>query len=86
MSATNGASSATFSQRGTVVCSTCSVPLYAPGKAGGFPRGIFHTHDYPFYYFDLRKNAGVRIRAYLRVHGAPKAHRPTRHAHRPGED
>jgi hypothetical protein len=65
-------------QRGTVVCSTCSVPLYAPGKPGGFPQGVFHTHDYPFYYFDLRKNAGVRIERYLRTHRAHKSpHTPT---------
>ncbi len=64
-------------QRGTVVCSTCSVPLYAPGTPGGFPEGVFHTHDYPFYYFDLRHNAGVRIHAYLR------AHRPHKTSHHP---
>ena len=51
--------------RGTIICSTCSVDQYAPGKPGGFPRGVFHAHDYAFYYFDLRKNAGDRIRHYL---------------------
>jgi hypothetical protein len=51
-------------RRGTIVCSTCSVSLYAPGKPGGFPKGIFHIHDYPFYYFDLRHNATVRIRRF----------------------
>jgi Protein of unknown function (DUF3089) len=50
--------------RGTIVCSTCSVEQYAPGKPGGFPRGIFHTHDYAFYYYNLRKNASVRIRRF----------------------
>jgi Protein of unknown function (DUF3089) len=73
-------------KRGTVVCSTCSVPLYAPGKPGGFPRGVFHTHDYPFYYFDLRKNAGVRIQAYLRAHRAHKPPKTPHHAPPPGED
>jgi hypothetical protein len=52
-------------RRGTIVCSTCSVSLYAPGKPGGFPKGIFHIHDYPFYYFDLRQNAANRIQHYL---------------------
>ena len=52
-------------KRGTIICSTCSVAQYAPGKPGGFPRGIFHTHDYAFYYFDIRRNAGNRIRRYL---------------------
>ena len=53
-----------------IVCSTCSVSLYAPGKPGGFPRGIFHTHDYPFYYYNIRNNAAERIRRYL---AAPSA-------------
>ncbi len=52
--------------RGTIVCGTCSVALYAPGKPGGFPRGVFHTHDYAFYYYDLRNNAAVRIQRYLK--------------------
>ena len=51
--------------RGTIICSTCSVDRYAPGRPGGFPRGVFHAHDYAFYYFDLRKNAGDRIRHHL---------------------
>lgn len=51
-------------RRGTIVCSTCSVSSYAPGKKGGFPKGIFHLHDYPFYYFDLRQNAANRIQHY----------------------
>ncbi|MGZ6616645.1 MAG: DUF3089 domain-containing protein [Solirubrobacteraceae bacterium] len=73
-------------KRGTVVCSTCSVALYAPGKPGGFPQGVFHAHDYPFYYFDLRKNAGVRIQAYLRAHRAPKPRKTPHHARTPVED
>ena len=55
-------------RRGTILCSTCSVSLYAPGNPGGFPKGIFHTHDYPFYYFDLRHNAANRIQHYLSTH------------------
>ena len=55
-------------RRGTIVCSTCSVSLYAPGKPGGFPKGIFHIHDYPFYYYDLRHNAAYRIQHYLSTH------------------
>lgn len=52
-------------RRGVVVCSTCSVSQFAPGSPMGFPRGIFHTHDYPFYYFDLRHNATVRVHRFL---------------------
>ncbi len=51
--------------RGTVICGTCSVALYAPGTPGGFPRGVFHTHDYAFYYYNLRHNASERIQHYL---------------------
>jgi hypothetical protein len=55
--------------RGVIVCSTCSVADYAPGKPGGFPRGIFHMHDYMFYYYDLRHNAAVRIQSFLDCSG-----------------
>jgi hypothetical protein len=55
-------------RRGVVVCSTCSVSQYAPGSPFGFPRGIFHKHDYTFYYFDLRHNAAVRMQHYLDTH------------------
>ncbi len=55
--------------RGVIVCSACSVAEYAPGKPGGFPRGIFHMHDYMFYYYDLRHNAAVRIQSFLNCSG-----------------
>ena len=54
--------------RRVVVCSTCSVALYAPGTPEGFPQGVFHLHDYPFYYFDLRHNAAVRIKQFTKAH------------------
>ena len=50
-------------QRGVIVCSTCDVATYAPGT--GFPRGVFHTHDYAFYYFNLRHNAENRVHSFL---------------------
>lgn len=51
-------------ERGVVICSTCPVDKLAPGNAL-FPRGVFHTFDYPFYYFSIRENAAVRIGSFL---------------------
>ena len=49
--------------RGVVVCGTCDVAEYAPGR--GFPRGVFHSHDYAFYWFNLRHNAENRVHRFL---------------------
>ena len=59
--------------RGAVTCSTCGINEFAPGSPLGFPRGIFHLHDYMFYYFDLRHNATIRTQHYLNTHSV--AHR-----------
>ena len=59
--------------RGAVTCSTCSINEFAPGSPLGFPRGIFHLHDYMFYYFDLRHNATIRTQHCLNTHSV--AHR-----------
>lgn len=50
--------------RGVVICSTCPVDKLAPGNAL-FPKGVFHTFDYPFYYFSIRANAAERIASFL---------------------
>ena len=50
--------------RGVVICSTCPVDELAPGNAL-FPKGVFHTFDYPFYYFSIRENAAERIASFL---------------------
>jgi len=50
--------------RGVVVCSTASVDDYAPGNQL-LPRGVFHSFDYPFYYYNIRENAVNRTRNYL---------------------
>ncbi len=31
----------------------------------GFPRGVYHSFDYPFYYFNIRENAANRIQHYF---------------------
>jgi len=51
--------------KGVVICSTVNPgnpPYFTPG---GFPMGVFHTFDYPFYFFDLRANAANRVEHFL---------------------
>ena len=48
-------------KRGVVVCSTPNPKHYE----FGFPEGVYHTFDYPFYFFNVRENAAMRIQAYL---------------------
>lgn|GEM_PF-7003300 len=44
--------------------STVNVDVYSPGSAT-FGKGVYHTFDYPFYYFNLRQNAENRSDKYL---------------------
>jgi hypothetical protein len=53
-------------KRGVVVCSTVDPAKYA----SGFPKGVYHTFDYPFYFFDIRANAANRIEHYLAANKA----------------
>ncbi|MBP6872985.1 MAG: DUF3089 domain-containing protein [Bacteroidales bacterium] len=42
--------------QGVLICSTAvDSTLYL-----GFGPGVYHSYDYPFYYFNLRENAGLR--------------------------
>lgn len=50
--------------KGELVCSTVDPSTLAPGNAM-VAAGIFHSYDYPFYYFDLRDNAAKRIARFL---------------------
>lgn len=50
--------------RGVVICSTADVDKLAPGNAT-FGKGVFHSFDYPFYYFNIRENAGTRTRVFM---------------------
>lgn len=43
--------------KGVVICSTVNPADYQ----FGFPEGVFHTFDYPFYFFDIRANAANRV-------------------------
>jgi hypothetical protein len=50
---------------GVVICSTidpANPPYFTPG---GFPMGVLHSFDYPFYCSDIRENAANRIDKYL---------------------
>ena len=50
--------------KGVVICSTADEDeLHA--LSPGLPAGIYHSFDYPFYYFNLRANAAARIAAYF---------------------
>jgi hypothetical protein len=53
--------------KGVVICSTAPVDQLAPGNAL-FPKGVYHSFDYPFYYFDIRANAAERVQHYLAAH------------------
>jgi hypothetical protein len=57
-------------KKGVVICGTVNredPPYYIPG---GFPMGVFHTFDYPFYFFDVRANAYERVRHFFAEHPA----------------
>ena len=47
--------------RGVVICSTVNPHDYF----FGFPLGVYHTFDYPFYFFNVRQNAADRIQQYF---------------------
>ena len=51
-------------KRGVVVCSTVNAEMLDFGNPL-FPRGVYHSFDYPFYYYNLRENAAERIRSYF---------------------
>jgi hypothetical protein len=45
---------------GLAACGTDDVDRYAPGGET-FGKGIFHTFDFPFYFFNIRQNAQNRV-------------------------
>jgi len=49
--------------KGVVICSTADADkLYRPGS---FVKGVFHSYDYLFYYYNLRQNAANRIEKFF---------------------
>jgi len=55
--------------RGVIICSTVDVKTFSPGNAV-FPQGVYHSLDYPFYYYNLRENAAKRTAKYLALQAA----------------
>lgn len=49
--------------RGVVVCSTVDPDEWE--SLSIFPRGVLHTCDYPFYYYDLVANVRARVESFL---------------------
>jgi len=50
---------------GVLICTTADEDgLYELTKHG-FPRGVYHSFDYPFYYLNIRANAQNRTNKYL---------------------
>jgi len=50
--------------KGVIICSTVDVNKWSPGNAV-FVKGVFHSFDYPFYYYNLRANAAHRVALYF---------------------
>jgi hypothetical protein len=53
--------------KGVLVCSTADENYLAPGNAS-FGRGVYHTFDYPFYYYNISENAANRVEKYFAGH------------------
>jgi hypothetical protein len=54
--------------KGVLVTTTPSVETWSPGGQNAFPKGVFHSFDFPFFYFDVQANAQQRVAAYLTTH------------------
>jgi hypothetical protein len=50
--------------KGVLICSSADVAELAPGNPL-LPEGVYHSYDYPFYYFNIRANAANRINHFL---------------------
>jgi hypothetical protein len=50
-------------EKGVVICSSADEDKLAPG--GVFVRGVYHSFDYPFYYYNIRENAANRTAKFL---------------------
>ncbi len=50
--------------KGVLICSTADEDALMP-LTSAFGRGVYHSFDYPFYYYDLQANAANRINKFL---------------------
>lgn len=51
--------------KGVLICSTADVDKLAPGNAF-LGKGVYHSYNYPFYYFNIRENAANRVKIFLK--------------------
>ncbi len=51
--------------KGVVISTTPDVEVWSPGGPNAFPKGVYHSFDFPFYYFDVQANAKARVEAFL---------------------
>ena len=51
--------------KGVLICSTADVDKLAPGNAF-LGKGVYHSYNYPFYYFNIRENAANRTKIFLK--------------------
>ncbi len=61
----NLASAKVDTARGVVVCASVDPKQFA---LPGWPAGVYHSYDYPFYFYNIRENAQARVDAYLAAH------------------
>ena len=54
--------------KGVVICSTVDVEKLSPGNQV-FGKGVYHSFDYSFYYYNIRENAQNRVNKYLAGRG-----------------
>lgn len=52
-------------EKGALISTTPDVNVWSPGGPKAFPRGVYHSFDFPFYYFNVQANAKERVSAYL---------------------
>lgn len=50
---------------GVLIATTADEDVLYELTQHGFPRGVYHSFDYPFYYFNIRANAQNRVDKYL---------------------
>jgi hypothetical protein len=61
----NIASAQVDATRGVVVCKSVDAERYT---IPGWPTGVYHTYDYPFYFYNIRDNAQNRVDRYMDAH------------------
>lgn len=53
-------------ERGVVVCSSVNAEELM-NENTVFAKGVFHSYDYPFYYYNLRNNAEIRVKSFFKI-------------------